>query len=34
METAASAVAFLAELVRFYARQGIIVERVLTDNGT
>jgi transposase InsO family protein len=33
-ETADSALAFLAKLVRFYAGQGITVERVLTDNGT
>ena len=33
-ETADSAIAFLTELVRFYARHGICVERVLTDNGT
>jgi transposase InsO family protein len=33
-ETADSALAFLDELVRFYASQGIEVERVLTDNGT
>jgi transposase InsO family protein len=33
-ETASSALAFLAELVGFYAGQGIVVERVLTDNGT
>ena len=33
-ETADSALAFLDELVRFYARHGIRVERVLTDNGT
>jgi transposase InsO family protein len=33
-ETAESAVAFLRELVRFYARHGVAVERVLTDNGT
>jgi transposase InsO family protein len=33
-ETADSALAFLAELERFYARHGIRVERVLTDNGT
>ena len=32
-ETAASATAFLAELVRFYRSHGIDVERVLTDNG-
>jgi transposase InsO family protein len=33
-ETSDSAIAFLAELVRFYERHGIAVERVLTDNGT
>jgi transposase InsO family protein len=33
-ETSASAISFLAELVRFYAVHGIVVERVLTDNGT
>jgi transposase InsO family protein len=33
-ETADSSTAFLHELVRFYAAQGIDVERVLTDNGT
>jgi len=33
-ETAESSVAFLRELVRFYAAYGIEVERVLTDNGT
>jgi len=33
-ETADSALAFLAELVRFYDAHGIAVERVLTDNGT
>jgi transposase InsO family protein len=33
-ETAASALAFLDELVRFYDTHGIRVERVLTDNGT
>jgi transposase InsO family protein len=33
-ETADSALAFLDELVRFYASHGIAVERVLTDNGT
>jgi transposase InsO family protein len=33
-ETADSALAFLDELVRFYGRHGIPVERVLTDNGT
>jgi transposase InsO family protein len=33
-ETAASSTAFLCELVRFYAAHGIVVERVLTDNGT
>ena len=32
-ETAASAVAFLDELVRFYREHGIDLERVLTDNG-
>ena len=33
-ETADSALAFLEELVRFYASHGIRVERVLSDNGT
>jgi len=33
-EKADSALAFLAELERFYGRHGIRVERVLTDNGT
>lgn len=33
-ETSDSALAFLEELVRFYGRRGIAVERVLTDNGT
>ena len=33
-ETSASAISFLAELVRFYAVHGIVVERVLSDNGT
>jgi len=33
-ESADSALAFLDELVRFYAAHGIAVERVLTDNGT
>jgi transposase InsO family protein len=33
-ETADSALRFLDELVRFYGRHGIVVERVLTDNGT
>jgi transposase InsO family protein len=33
-ETAASALAFLSQLVRFYDSHGIRVERVLTDNGT
>ncbi len=33
-ETADSALHFLDELVRFYASHGIVVERVLTDNGT
>lgn len=32
-ETADSATAFLAELVRFYRGHGITVERVLSDNG-
>ena len=32
-ETAASSLAFLDELVRFYDAHGITVERVLTDNG-
>ena len=32
-ETAESSIAFLDELVRFYASHGIEVERVLTDNG-
>jgi transposase InsO family protein len=33
-ETADSAIAFLALSQRFYARHGIQIERVLTDNGT
>jgi transposase InsO family protein len=33
-ETADSALAFLSQLVRFYASHGIRVERVLTDNGS
>ena len=33
-ETADSALAFLAACKRFYARHGIPIERVLTDNGT
>jgi transposase InsO family protein len=33
-ETSESSIAFLSELVRFYAAHGIAVERVLTDNGT
>jgi len=33
-ETADSSTAFLEELVRFYGSHGIVVERVLTDNGT
>jgi transposase InsO family protein len=33
-ESAASALAFLDQLERFYAGHGITVERVLTDNGT
>jgi transposase InsO family protein len=33
-ETADSALAFLEQLVAFYAAQGVAVERVLTDNGT
>jgi transposase InsO family protein len=33
-ETADSALAFLEELVHFYAAHGITVERVLSDNGT
>jgi transposase InsO family protein len=32
-ETTASALAFLAECVRFYAGHGITIERVITDNG-
>jgi transposase InsO family protein len=32
-ETAASSTAFLEELVSFYREHGIVVERVLTDNG-
>jgi transposase InsO family protein len=32
-ETADSALAFLEQVVRFYGRHGIRVERVLTDNG-
>jgi len=33
-ETAATAVAFLRRAQRFFARYGIVVERVLTDNGS
>jgi transposase InsO family protein len=33
-ETAASAIAFLLACERFYARHGIRIERVLSDNGT
>jgi transposase InsO family protein len=33
-ESADSALAFLAELERFYSNHAITVERVLTDNGT
>ena len=33
-ETADSALAFLDQLVHFYARHGIRVQRLLTDNGT
>ena len=33
-ETSESSVAFLGELVRFYAAHGVAVERVLSDNGT
>lgn len=33
-ETAASALAFLDDCVRFYSAHGITIERVLTDNGT
>jgi transposase InsO family protein len=33
-ETTDSALAFLCELVDFYRRHGIAIERVLTDNGT
>jgi len=33
-ETADSALAFLEELVAFYRSHGIVIERVLTDNGT
>jgi transposase InsO family protein len=33
-ETAASSTAFLAACQRFYATHGILIERVLTDNGT
>lgn len=33
-ETTDSALRFLAELVAFYRSHGIVVERVLTDNGT
>ena len=32
-EKATSAVAFLGRAIAFYARHGIIVERVMTDNG-
>jgi transposase InsO family protein len=33
-ETADSALVFLDQLVSFYGAHGIVVERVLTDNGT
>ena len=33
-ETAASAISFLGDCVRFYHRHGITIERVLSDNGT
>jgi transposase InsO family protein len=33
-ETSDSAIAFLEQLVRFYGGHGIVMERVLTDNGT
>jgi transposase InsO family protein len=33
-ETAMTAAAFLARALRFYARHGITVERVMTDNGS
>ncbi len=33
-ETSDSSTAFLAEFVRFYGAHGIVVERVLTDNGS
>ena len=33
-ETSDSSTAFLAELVRFYGAHGIVVERVLSDNGS
>jgi transposase InsO family protein len=33
-ETAASAVAFLRRALAFFARHGVIVERVMTDNGS
>jgi hypothetical protein len=33
-ETSDSAIGFLEQLVRFYGGHGIVVERVLTDNGT
>jgi transposase len=33
-ETAASAVAFLRRALAFFARYGVIVERVMTDNGS
>ena len=32
-EKASTAVAFLGRAIAFYARHGIIVERVMTDNG-
>ena len=33
-KTAATAVAFLRRALRFFARYGIVVERILTDNGS
>jgi len=33
-ETAVSAVAFLRRAIRFFARHGVTVERVMTDNGS
>ena len=33
-ETSASAISFLAACQRFYQQHGIVIERILTDNGT